>query len=145
MITDSIVKLIDQADLKQLKHRIMFKNDTSGTESINDKRNTLVELQEKGIILRVPKLSCAQGHNISIFLVPLPLKTRISKIRDINKIEESLEIIGKVTKLTPVEDDKSELVTITVTFTQYDKKEWYYLVKQYIDKQIAINNLKPKF
>lgn len=70
----------------------------------------LLEFLEAGLILEVPKKSCAQGHNVL-----LNLRT------DGFPVDLEFEVTAKVEQMDVLDNGKNK---ITLKFTQFNDKDW---------------------
>lgn len=127
-----------------MKHLVLFKNDTSGTHVIDESSITILEFREKGIVLTVPYNSCGESHALTLFMIKLPVNHQIQQLKDIKRIRNVFEILGKIESVTKPKERKGNW-TIEISFTQYDVKEWTEFVLAYVKRQQDINSLKPEY
>lgn len=128
---------LKKEDFKQVKHFVLFKNNTSGTSVLNPKLITIGELSDDTITLQVPRNSCVKGHNVTLFIFKAPLSMSLKRRIKKGIYKDAVELLGKVTK----QWDDSYGMYINIEFTQFDESEWKKIVKSYADAQNAINDI----
>jgi hypothetical protein len=136
----SLIELINAADITQLKHLVVFKNETSGTEVITLNTIRILDLREKGISLIVPENTCGEKHSLLIFLIELPVKKPIKSLQDVKKYNDRLEVIGKVASVNR-EDGEDGFWTVEIDFTQYEGTKWKYFIRSYVERQEFIDKV----
>lgn len=138
-----VSKLIQVSNLKILKHSVLMKNDTSGTKVEELDKITILEFKDNGVILSMPPACCGEKHNLSLCFILLPLQKVISSFEDARKLNGSFDVTAKVTNIDRPKI-KEENWTITLSFLQFDNKNWKEILFLYVEQQETINDLKRK-
>jgi hypothetical protein len=140
MADKKLADLIKLADLKNLKHLVLFRNDVSAIVVLDADKVSIQEFKVKGIVLTLPKNCCGVKHGVTLCFVSLPFDKKIAAFPHSGQIKDSFEVIGKVTELVQA----GNMATINIEFTQYDVKKWNEFVLLYIKQQKQINELNKK-
>ncbi|OUR95326.1 hypothetical protein A9Q84_15935 [Halobacteriovorax marinus] len=131
-----ISELLRLKDFEQVKHAIVLKNDTSGTEIMNYKQITIGEIKLTGICLAVPPKSFGANHNLTLYIYKAPLnKETLKKIKNKN-FKGSLQLIGKIKEI----ENEEETQYIEVEFTQFDPQNWKSFYNDYTHAQDTIQD-----
>lgn len=130
-------------DFKRSGHKLLFKNETSGTSFLISEQIQINELHENGISFTLPNGHLQKGHNLTLFFYPLEKNLNL-KLTHLNQTfkEAEFEIIGKVENLNI--DTKTNQAFVSVIFLQYNVVEWKKLISKYESKQNEINDLISK-
>lgn len=130
-------------DFKRSGHRLLLKNETSGTYFLQSDLMQINELHENGMSFSIPNGHLQKGHIITLFFYPLEkaLNVKPNHIAAILK-EAEFEIIAKVENLNI--DPKSNQAHVAVIFQQYNVVEWKKIIAKYESKQEEINELISK-
>jgi hypothetical protein len=140
MTEKKLADLIKLADLKNLKHLILFRNDVSAILVLDADKVIIQEIKVKGIVLTLPKNTCGVKHGVTLCFVSLPFDKKVTAFPNSGQFKDSFEVIGKVMEIIPA----GNLCTINIEFTQYDVKKWNDFVLLYIKHQKKINELNKK-
>jgi hypothetical protein len=123
-------ELISLGDFKSIELAITVENTTSRTKTGPEKGVILVEFLEQGIVLDVPKASCAQGHNLTIEIR-----------RKDNPDAELVSVTGKVEKLkknAQVDGEEAEFMRAEIGLVQFDEHEWQAFKDLFSNRQAEI-------
>lgn len=142
MIKELISQFIKKEDFKRLRHIILMRNDTSGTQVNKPRQSKLLELKEDGVILALPKDSCRKGHNVTLFIFKSPMKMKVSTLPTQGKVKGSYEIMGKVRAIETPEEGNG--CSVDIELTQFDEFEWKKFVSQYKQAQKKATELSVK-
>lgn len=141
MSKGNIASYIDMEDLEKTNHRIILKNETSGTEFLNYEEIKILEFGLKSLLLEMPPNQCGENHQLDLYIMRAPVKHSIKKFSDAKREKDSLQVIGKVKRITRP-DNKKENWIVSIDLTQFDGYGWNKIIEMYIRKQIEINKLK---
>ena len=141
----SLKDLIKKADFTQVKHIIVFRNDTSGTNVADESHVYIEQILEKGLILHVPNKVCMPGHNLTLFMLRIPLRQKIEKIPERGTIKNSFEVIGKVIEIEEHDDESVDLSIIKINFVQYDLRQWREFILSYVQQMEKIEELQYRY
>lgn len=136
-------ELLKKVNLELIKHQVIFRNDTSGTETVKESEVNLIEFKEKGIVLEVPQSSCQQNHNLSLFFIKLPVEKVLKTFKEAKTIKGAFEFTGKIIEYDF--DKETDMATIDVFFGQFDEKLWTAFITSYIEKQNQVNEYQQDF
>lgn len=131
--------LININDYKSTRHIFLSRNESSGTSIVDPQLIQLIEIEEKGIKLKMPKNSCQKGHNLTIFIFEYKNNFEPVKIPTEGKVKGSFDCIGKVVNIDIIENETYSIVEIE--FSQIDEKPWMDLVKKYKSINDKIRNI----
>ena len=134
LISDSI----KNNDFINLKHIILIRNNTSGTEIVNPDIVSVIEFFNDGISISMPKNSCREAHMLHLFIFSKDLKKQIRTLPESGGIKGSLEVIGKVYKIN-MEENSDAMMTVFIEFNQYDVDLWKSFVSKYLKHQEQID------
>lgn len=129
-------KLLRLKDFEQIKHAIVLKNDTSGTEVLNASLITIGEIKLTGICLSVPVNSFGANHNLTLYIYDSPLSRGSKKKIKNRNFKGSLQVIGKVKEVENTESSQY----IEVEFSQFDPGQWKRFYNLYTQAQDSIQN-----
>jgi hypothetical protein len=128
--------LIRKEDFNSLRHEVLFRNDTSGTQINSVAINRLCEVQEDGIIISTPLNSCKKNHNLTVYLFSHLSEKKLT-LPPPKKMKGFIEVTGKIEK----EEIEDEILYVTIRFNQFDEYRWKKIYQQYVKIQDDINNL----
>lgn len=130
-------------DFKRSGHKLLLKNETSGTYFLQSELMQINELHENGMSFTLPTGHLQMGHSLILYFYPLEkhLNIKITHIHQTLK-EAELEIIAKVENINI--NNKLNQAFVTVTFLQYNSAQWKKLISKYEAKQTEINDLISK-
>jgi len=129
-------KILRLDDFEQIKHAIVLKNDTSGTEILNPDLITIGEIKLTGICLELPVNSVGNNHSLTLFIYNSPVTADVRKNIKSKKFRGSLQVIGKVKHV----ENEEETQCIEIEFTQFDPKQWKAFYNKYTQAQDSIQN-----
>lgn len=141
----SLKELIKKADFTQVKHVVVFRNDTSGTTVADESFVYIEQILEKGLVLHVPNKACMQGHNLTLFMLRIPLRQKIEKIPERGTIKNSFEVIGKVMEIESHDDEAKECSIIKINFVQFDLRQWREFILSYVEQMEKIEQLQYRY
>ena len=132
--------IIRLSDFQSIEHCLLLGNTTSRTEIRDSSQLKIIEFLEKGMILRAPKFTCAQGHSLMLYIffgrkamkreqLPAPAKA------------EDLKFFLITAKVTGSEETEKNMVHLTLEFVQFNPAEWSKFLGQFQSKQNQINNI----
>lgn len=85
------------------------------------------------------------GHNLTLFLLKVPLKTKIDKVPTSGTIRNSFEVIGKVIEIDKHDDTSLGICIIKVNFVQFDLQQWRDFISSYIDQIEKIEKMQYRY
>lgn len=130
-------------DFKRSGHKLLLKNETSGTYFLQSDLMQINELHENGMSFSIPNGHLQKGHIVTLFFYPLEkvLNIKATHLSPVLK-ETEFQIIAKVENLNI--DPKSNQAHVSVIFQQYNVVEWKKIIDKYESKQEEINDLISK-
>lgn len=131
---------ISSKTFKRSGHKVLIRNETSHTQFTKSEVLLIKELKDNGIVLELPVNVCQRGHSLTLFFIDGQSELK-HKLPSNGAYKESLfEVVAKVEKLEDIEAQE-KTVAATLTFLQYDVREWKQIIEQYEAAQKEINNL----
>lgn len=119
-------------DLTENSYSVVMENTTTRTQYGPSANIKLAEIQEKGLVLRVPTQSCSKGHSLHILI------TRTQTPRNPQRPVQ-LEITAKV--VDEECEERSPFKLVSLQFYQIHEAQWLNFIKNLLDRQKSINNL----
>lgn len=141
MSKNNIVELIQLNNLRDLKHLVLIRNDTSGTIYLEEGGIHILEIKETSIVISAAPNICVEGHSLTLCIIKLPINKKITKFPKPGQFNNSFEIIGKVSEIKK-DDNNKEFWSLVIAFTQYDVDSWEEFIISYIERQNSINKIK---
>jgi hypothetical protein len=136
-MTNLISDAIDQKTFSRFKFKLLLRNETSHTQVVKSELLSIIELQDSGILLRLPLNSCQKSHNVTIFFLDIEAPVP-AKLPDNGTIKGILfEAISKVMTIEINPKDK-QFVTAELIFSQYDVHHWKSMIQRCTDHQDKI-------
>lgn len=136
----SIIDLINKADLKELKHMALIRNEMSGVTLMKEKESQIMEFQEKGIVLRINKNIGQPGHLVTLFFLRIPIEKKFKQFPELGKLKCAFEVMGKINEYEKLDIAGNDLI-VKIDFTQYDHGKWSSFIETYISQQNKIQSL----
>lgn len=122
-------------------HKVLIRNETSQTQFTKFNLVQIKELISNGLVLEMPANVCQRGHNLTLFFLSpqtIELKT---KLLPHGPYKDSIfEVVAKVEKVEDISHDE-KMVSATLTFVQYDVREWKKMIEECEATQEKINDL----
>lgn len=141
MAGKSLADKINLNDFKKLKHYVVFRNETSGTDFLNPVEIDFQGIEDEVLYLMVPKSSCQVGHIIHAVLMPkIPEKV----FRQFPKSELHkgwVALVGKIFELDHLSKDK---ISIQLKINQFNIKDVHDISKKYERRQKQIDDIMDK-
>lgn len=141
---------LKKSDLTVFAHGLVLQNDTSGTSLLESQKIFLLELDEDSISLQLPRATCSQNHNLTLFIFDLPMVCTIKKIPSNQIIPEAkLTVSGKIVHYSEGEDELElygyeKPCYVTVKLSNYDPLEWKDFLGEYLQVQEKFCSYKEK-
>lgn len=131
---------ISTKSFKRSAHKLLLRNETSHTQFARPELLLIKELKDNGIVLEMPLNVCQRGHNLTLFFLEENLEIK-NKIPPSGPYKEALfEVVARVEKTEEIAGE-GKIVAATLTFVQYDVREWKKIIEQYEAAQKEINDL----
>lgn len=120
---DELVRL---SDFESIKQEFKVQNTTTKTEVKEVGEIQLIEIVDHGVILQLPRRSCANGHNLMVEMI-----TTVPR-----KPKHRFAFTAKVEELATIGDSPHDKVTLT--FLQFEETEWAGLCRLFASRQDEI-------
>jgi hypothetical protein len=142
-MTKLISDAIDQKSFSRFKFKILLRNETSHTQLTKSELLSVIELQENGILLKLPLNACQKSHNVTLFLLDADTPSP-QKLPDNGSIKGVLfEAISKVVTIE-INPSDNKFVTAELSFSQYDVQHWKIVLQHCVDHQDKITAIINK-
>lgn len=135
MQTKSILKA---SDFKDFNYSVLLSNTTANTDVLDSARIRILELSDRGMILKMPKGICAAGHMLMVFVFPGKPEVRMPMSPANKEVDGMFAITAKVSEVT---QDGERYIRVNVDFYQFRQNEWEEFVDCFKNKQERVNKI----
>lgn len=137
----SLADKINLDDFKRLKHFVVFRNETSGTDFLNPIEVEFQGIEDEVLYLMVPKSSCQVGHHIHVVLMPKKPEKPLLKFPKAELHKGWVALVGKIFELDHLSKDK---ISIQLKINQFNIEDVHNISGQYERRQKKIDDLMDK-
>lgn len=117
------------SDLKGFEYSIVMGNTVTQTQILESSKIKIIEFIEKGMKLQMPQNSCAQGHNVLLFIYPNISGKTVKHLPKEHETKGLIQITAKILNVEP--DTKPGKSLYTIEFIQFTEKEWAAFYKKF--------------
>jgi hypothetical protein len=141
MSGNSLADKINMDDFKKLKHYVVFRNETSGTNFLNAQEVDFQGIEDEVLYLMVPKSSCQVGHIIHAVLMPKKPEKPMMKFPKAELHKGWVALVGKIFEMDHMSKDK---ISIQLKINQFNMQDVKDIGEKYERRQKQINDLMDK-
>lgn len=131
---------ISTKTFNRMGYKVLLRNETSHTQFTKVEQLLIKELKDNGIVLEMPQNICQRGHSLTVFLVENTTEAKIKLPASGHYKEALFEVVAKVEKIDELPGE-NKMIAATLTFVQYDIRQWKLILDHYALAQEEINNL----
>jgi hypothetical protein len=135
--------LLKHDDFIELKYDVKARNTTTRAQANPDAVITITELRPKGLVLRMPKGSCSNGHNLLIDIKPrtnLKPKKPAGKVVALSKAKDPA-VIEITAHVRSVQENWDNTLLVELDLYQFDEKKWKAFLAAFEERQDSIHRL----
>ena len=126
---------IKSNDFLKTTFQISVKNVTTHTSVADEAMIDLIEVNDRGLVLMLPKTVGALGHLLLIKIVRKQSQSLQAPTHSV------FNFTGKITAIDALETGSS---AISLQFYQFNEEEWKSFLKECAERQLTVNSIVKK-
>ncbi|MEW6056495.1 MAG: hypothetical protein AB1540_07755 [Bdellovibrionota bacterium] len=130
--------LLKASDFKNFEYSVLLSNTTTKTDLLDSARIRIIEISDRGLVLKAPKSVCSEGHMLELFIFPAKAGVRLPFAPHGKKVPGMFSITGKTKSVTP-DGDRNQ--RIDVEFYQFDEWEWKDFISCFQNRQARVDKI----
>lgn len=130
--------ILKASDFKNFDYSVLISNTTTNTDLLDSSLVRILEISERGLVLKTPKGICSDGHMLMLFVFPGKNEVKMPMAPKNKKIDGMFSITAKVQKSTP---DGGRFFRVGVEFYQFQTDEWQQFLDCFKNQQKRINQI----
>ncbi len=124
-------------DYNEINHSVFIENNTTRTHIYESGKVFLVALGEQTLAMRAPKGTCAQGHNLTFYILSRTTPNSFTLLTN----DERKDLVAVTAKVKHQEPLVGKCEYIEFEIMQVHEKQWRIFLKNYSDRQAHLNQV----